>query len=208
MLRYRSIKDLKEQLLFLSKHNILLHHEIRKIKEHEHLSEAEHTRLKEMKAFEIARFAKRHSSFYRNLYKSFQLEDQNEFSSLPMIKKPDILANRNAMCTTIPFILKEGFTSGTSGTPLTVYRSPGSIIRENAYVWYFRMSHGLNIGDPIVSMRGNLDSSTLSYYNKAENVLYFSCYLLSAANIRKYAQLIRTFNLMRFLLYRVPCIQW
>jgi phenylacetate-CoA ligase len=43
-------------------------------------------------------------------------------------------------------------------------------------------------------MRGKLDSSTLSYFNKAENTLYLSIYLLSAANIKKYAQLIRDFQ--------------
>lgn len=196
MLRYHSIKDLKEQLLFLSKHNFMLRHEIEKIKRHEHLSETEHTRLKTEKAVEIVQFARKHSSFYRHLYRKFSSEDisAENFGSLPMIFKRDILHNRNAMCTTLPILLKEGLTSGTSGSPLTVYRSPGSIIRENAYVWYFRSSHGLNVGDPMVSMRGKLDSSTLSYYNKAENVLYLSIYLLSAPNIRKYAQLIRDFQ--------------
>jgi phenylacetate-CoA ligase len=75
-----------------------------------------------------------------------------------------------------------------------VYRSPGSIIRENAYVWYFRMMHDWNIGDPIVSMRGKLDNKTLSHYNKAENVLYLSIYMLSAANIKKYVELIEQFK--------------
>jgi phenylacetate-CoA ligase len=196
MFRYRSLKDLKEYLLFLSKHNFMLNYEIEKIRQYERLSEAEHTRMKTEKAIEIAQFAGRHSSFYRNLYKDINLKEQSKdlYNELPVVFKRDVLANRDAMCTTLPIFLKQGLTSGTSGTPLSVYRSPGSIIRENAYVWYFRSSHGLNVGDPIVSMRGKLDGSTLSYYNKAENTLYLSIYLLSPSNIRKYAQLIKEFQ--------------
>lgn len=196
MFKYFGIKDLKEQLLFLSKHNFMLQHEIEKIRQHEHLSEEEHTRLKTKKAIELVHFAKKHSSFYRNHYRNIDVENltEEDYYALPMIFKRDILSHRNAMCTTMPLFLKEGLTSGTSGSPLSVYRSPGSIIRENAYVWYFRSSHGLNVGDPIVSMRGKLDSSTLSYFNKAENTLYLSIYLLSPAHIRKYAQLIKDFQ--------------
>ncbi len=194
MLKYLSLKDLKEQLLFLSKHNFMLEYEIDKIRQHEHLSEEEHTALKRKKALELIRFSKKHSAFYRNLYHDIDVEKEDVYDQLPMIYKRDILLHKKEMCTTLPMFLKEGLTSGTSGTPLAVYRSPGSIIRENAYVWYFRSSHGLNVGDPIVSMRGKLDRSTLSYYNKAENVLYLSIYLLSAPNIRKYAQLIKEFQ--------------
>jgi phenylacetate-CoA ligase len=196
MSRTLGLKDIKDQLVFLSKHNAWLAHEIKKIKQHEHLSEAEHNALKQKKAMDMIGYAKKHSDYYRRLYKNVDTAKpfSEIYSSLPVINKADILANRKAMCTTFPFLLKEGLTSGTSGTPLTVYRSPGSIIRENAYVWYFRMMHGLNIGDPIVSMRGKLDNKTLSYYNKTENVLYLSIYMLSAANIGKYVQLIEEFK--------------
>jgi len=174
----------------------MLDHEIFKIRQFEHLSEEEHTAFKQEKAIEMIRFAKKHASFYRQRYRNIDLDRPfNEvYSQLPVITKKDVLENRNALCTTLPLFLKEGQTSGTSGTPLSVYRSPGSIIRENAYLWYFRMMHGLNIGDPVISMRGKLDRTTLSYYNKAENILYLSIYLLSAENIRKYAALIRDFQ--------------
>jgi phenylacetate-CoA ligase len=77
---------------------------------------------------------------------------------------------------------------------LDIYRSAGAILKENAYVWQYRISKGLKLGDPFVSMRGALDNKTLQYYNKAENTLYLSSYLLSKANIRKYADLLRDFK--------------
>lgn len=174
----------------------MLDYELKKIREHENLSGHEHLQLKKEKALGLIRFAKKHSAFYRELYKDINVEQplDNFYNDLPNIYKKDIIQHRNAMCTTLPMLLKEGQTSGTSGTPLSVYRSPGSIIRENAYLWYFRMMHGLNIGDPVISMRGKLDNSTLSYYNKAENILYLSVYLLSPANIGRYAKLIKEFQ--------------
>jgi phenylacetate-CoA ligase len=56
------------------------------------------------------------------------------------------------------------------------------------------MSHGLNFGDRVVSLRGKLNGDTLHYYNKAENVLYLSSYLLSPGNIKKYAKLLTEFK--------------
>lgn len=196
MIKHLSLRALKEELVFLSKHNVLLDLEIKKIRQFQHLPETEHDAIKQQKAIDLIRFANKHSSFYRHLYRDVDTNGSfaEIYQQLPVIRKPDIIAHRNEFCTTLPMFLKEGLTSGTSGTPLTVYRSPGSIIRENAYVWYFRSMHGLNVGDPIVSMRGKLDSKTLSYYNKAENTLYLSCYLLSAANIRRYAELIKDFK--------------
>jgi phenylacetate-CoA ligase len=192
----RGTQHLKDELIFRSRHNIWLEREIKYIKQHEHLSEAEHTALKQEKAMDMVRYAKKHARYYRNLYRNAPTDRPFDevFPSLPVINKGDILANRNAMCTTSRLFLKEGLTSGTSGTPLTVYRSPGSIIRENAYVWYFRMMHDWNIGDRVVSMRGKLDNKTLSYYNKAENVLYLSIYMLSASTIKKYVELIEQFK--------------
>lgn len=196
MLRNLSFKELKEQFVFLCRHNVLLDQEINRIRKHEGLTDPEHDFLKRAKAMEMVKFAKKHSAFYRQLYKQCDVSGsfENVFASLPVITKTDVRNNRNSICTTIPVLLKHGVTSGTTGSPLTVYRSPGSIIRENAYVWYFRMSHGVNIGDPIVSMRGKLDRHTLSYFNKAENTLYLSIYQLSPSNIRKYAELIESFQ--------------
>jgi phenylacetate-CoA ligase len=75
-----------------------------------------------------------------------------------------------------------------------MYRSAGAILKENAYVWQYRLAQGLSLGDPVVSMRGVLDNKTLHYYNKAENTLYLSSYLLSKADIHQYAALLNDFK--------------
>jgi phenylacetate-CoA ligase len=56
------------------------------------------------------------------------------------------------------------------------------------------MAQGLDIGEAHVSMRGVLDNKTLSYFNRAENALYLSSYLLSKQNIGKYVEMITSFR--------------
>lgn len=152
--------------------------------------------MEEKEALKMIRFAADNSPFYKKLYSSINLKApfRELYESLPVIHKSDIRANEKTILTSPVRLLKKANTSGTSGTPLNLYRSAGSIIKENAYVWQYRMKNGLNPGDRFVSMRGVLDNKTLQYYNKAENTLYLSSYLLSKANIRKYAELLAEFK--------------
>lgn len=75
-----------------------------------------------------------------------------------------------------------------------VFRSPAVILNEYAYVWYYRMLHGISKGERIVSLRGDLNRHQLHYFNRAENILHMSRYLISDANIAKYAELIMQFR--------------
>ena len=135
-------------------------------------------------------------SSIKSSYKNFDLQAPfNDFYyKLPEIRKTDIRGNESAIATTSTKFLKKAFTSGTSGTPLMVYRSSSVILNEYAYVWYYRMSHGIKKGEPIVSLRGDLDMHQMYYFNKSENILYMSRYLISQANIAKYAELITEFK--------------
>ncbi len=129
---------------------------------------------------------------YRNV--NFNAPFEEMYASLPIIRKTDIRENATTIANTSLKYLRKAHTSGTSGSPLAIYRSPKGILKENAYVWYYRMSHGLNIRDRIISMRGVLDNKTFSYFNKAENTLYLSSYQLSSANAKKYADALLKFK--------------
>lgn len=187
---------LRDQIAHTSRYNLLLHKEIRKLQEYNALSENAQNELKEKRAEECIRHAIRHSSFYADFYKgrfskNFSFQD---FSSLPIINKWNIIANTKRLATVPMLLLKEGQTSGTSGTPMSVYRSWGDILRDNAYVWFYRSTHGLNIGDPIVIIRGKLARDQLYHYNKAENSLYLSAYMLSKSNTSLFAKMIIDFK--------------
>lgn len=180
----------------LFRYNFFLYKEISKLKKLELLSENEKEELKKERASDLIRYAKSYSPFYRNHYKDHSLKgDFNSiFAALPPLNKKDIRKNGHSIPTINRKFLKKADTSGTSGSPLSVYRSPGSIMRESAYVWNFRMSHGLMPGDPIASMRATLDRNTLYRYNKSDNTLFLSCYLLSKGNIGTYVRVLKEFS--------------
>ncbi len=190
------VKVIRENIAYLTRHNFLLNRQIAKIDELSKLSADELQHIKEKKALHMIRFAAEHSPFYKDLYAGIDLKGgfRKVYDRLPEINKVSIKGKEETLLTSHSRLTKKAFTSGTSGTPLTLYRSAGSILKENAYVWQYRAAQGLAIGDPHVSMRGVLDNKTLDYYNRAENALYLSSYLLSKANIHKYARHIEEFR--------------
>jgi phenylacetate-CoA ligase len=190
------VNSFRDNIAHFTRHNFLLDRQIGKIDQLATMSAEQLQLLKEKKALQMIRFAAENSPFYRALYSGIDLKGSFRavYDSLPEISKADIRGKEEQLLTSHSALNKKAYTSGTSGSPLTLYRSPGSIIKENAYVWQYRKSQGLDIGEPHVSMRGVLDNKTLKYFNKAENALYLSSYLLSRQQIEKYAELISEFR--------------
>lgn len=190
------VNQIKDQIAFYSRHNFLLNRQIARLDELEKMDVEKMKTLKEKEALKIIRFAAENSPFYKELYAGIDLRGSFEevYHRLPEISKADIREKEESLLTKPLRLMKKAFTSGTSGSPLSLYRTPGSILKENAYVWQYRKSMGLAIGDRHISMRGVLDNKTLEYYNKAENALYLSSYLLSRTHIRQYADHIRSFQ--------------
>jgi phenylacetate-CoA ligase len=190
------VNHIKDHLAYFTRHNFLLARQMAKITQLEKLVPPEIRKLEEEEAMKMIRFAAENSPFYKKLYANISLKGSFDdvYPRLPIITKEDIRESETEIVTDPVHMLKKAHTSGTSGSPLNMYRSAGAILKENAYVWQYRLSHGLNLGDPVVSMRGVLDNKTLNYYNKAEHTLYLSSYLLSKANIHKYAELLQDFR--------------
>lgn len=190
------VNQIKESIAYYTRHNFLLYRQMAKITALETMDPSELRKLEEKEAMKMIRFAAEHSAFYQKLYSKINLKGSfsDVYPKLPVITKADIRTNESTIITDPVHLLKKAHTSGTSGSPLNMYRSAGAILKENAYVWQYRTSQGLNLGDPFVSMRGVLDNKTLHYYNKAENTLYLSSYLLNKANIKKYAALLTEFK--------------
>jgi phenylacetate-CoA ligase len=190
------VKHLKDSLAYFTRHNFLLNRQMAKIIALENMDPTELRKLEEKEAMKMIRFAAQNSAYYQKLYSNINLKGafSDVYPKLPVITKSDIRANENDIVTDPVHLLKKAYTSGTSGSPLNMYRSAGAILKENAYVWQYRLSKGINLGDPFVSMRGVLDNKTMHYYNKAENTLYLSSYLLSKTNIKKYAKLLNNFK--------------
>jgi phenylacetate-CoA ligase len=190
------VNHLKDSLAYYTRHNFLLNRQMAKITALENMDPAELKKLEEKEAMKIIRFAAENSVYYKKLYAKVNLKGSfsDVYPNLPVITKADIRDNESSIVTDPVHMLKKAHTSGTSGSPLNMYRSAGAILKENAYVWQYRLSRGLELGDPFVSMRGVLDNKTMHYYNKAENTLYLSSYLLNRTSVKKYAKLLTEFR--------------
>jgi phenylacetate-CoA ligase len=190
------VNHLKDSIAYFTRHNFLLNRQMAKITALESMDPADVRKLEEKEAMKMIRFAAENSAFYKKLYAGINLKDafENVYPNLPVITKADIRANESSIVTDPVHLLKKAHTSGTSGSPLNMYRSAGAILKENAYVWQYRLSKGIDLGDPFVSMRGVLDNKTMHYYNKAENTLYLSSYLLNKTTVKKYAALLADFK--------------
>lgn len=190
------VNHLKDSLAYFTRHNFLLNRQMAKIAALESIDPAELKKLEEKEAMKMIRFAAERSEYYKKLYAKINLKGSfgDVYPNLPVITKADVRSHETEIITDPVPILKKAHTSGTSGSPLHMYRSAGAILKENAYVWQYRLSKGLSFGDPFVSMRGVLDNKTMHYYNKAENTLYLSSYLLNKTNIAKYARLLNEFR--------------
>ena len=82
-------------------------------------------------------------------------------------------------------------TSGTTGTPLTVFQDWTSVWREQAYFVCYRKRCGYNYGEPMVSLRGNLGRTEISLKVHVSNTLFLSSYNINEHTAITYYQLIK-----------------
>jgi len=197
---------MKSWVKYKSRNNFIVDKKVEDIK---HLHQMTPERLNEYKSARFVKLIKRaisKSVFYKRLYANHGICLQNitrieDINRLPIINKEIVRENISDIITCPKFLMMKGYTSGTSGSPLTVYRSFDSILNEQAYQTYFRYIHGLSKGDPIVSMRGNLDKTKIYVYDKAENILYLSSYNINAQTVNRYIELISEFKPKGILAY-------
>jgi phenylacetate-CoA ligase len=147
----------------------------------------------------IFRHAFTHSPFYKTLYleHGITLKDITDFTDitkLPIIDRFSIKSKVEQIYNGPELFKIKGLTSGTSGTPLTVYRTPINIATEQAYVNNYRSQHGFKKGQPLVSIRGVLGKSTPFEYYKKANILYISSPNINESTIDMYYKMVKEFG--------------
>ena len=193
---YRLIKDL---IAYKIKFGSGFERELRKIIGLGECSKQELMDLKEQEFVRQFQNAFTNSKFYKNLYQSHGItidavKTLADASKLPIIDKKTVRENSADILTRCKLTVFKAYSSGTTGTPLQVYRDFSSTIKEYAYGHYFQQMHGYNLGDRVVSLRGTLDRNTLSYVDKSNNVLYISSFHLNTNKIDEIYQLIKDFQ--------------
>ncbi|PKQ63104.1 hypothetical protein BZG02_10080 [Labilibaculum filiforme] len=193
---YRFIKDL---IAYNIKFGSGFEKELKTILGLSNLPKQELLELKEKTFVKQFQNAFQNSKFYNNLYQSHGLsihsvKSLSDANKLPIINKTIVKENALAILTRPRFTVFKAYSSGTTGTPLRVYRNFSSTIKEYAYGHFFQQMHGYQLGDPVVSLRGVLDRNTLSYFDKSNNVLYISSFHLGTDKLAEIHKMITDFQ--------------
>lgn len=147
----------------------------------------------------LFRIAYSKSSFYNSLYKlhgisKSDIKDISDIQKLPVICKSDIKEKVDEVYHGNRYLKVNGYTSGTTGSPLTLYRSPMSVLREQAYILHFRIGNGFKPGSPLLSLMGKLGKGDLYRLDKASNILYVSSSNLNKNKINFIHKLVKDFG--------------
>jgi phenylacetate-CoA ligase len=139
------------------------------------------------------------SDYYKKLYTNYGLNDQSiktieDLRKLPIVTKEDIKTKIEDIYTGNRLLKSTSHTSGTTGTPLTVYRDYNAVIMENAYSWFYRIRNGYALGDRAISLRGSLMKDQIKHFDRYLNILYLSGYNINEQYIDLYYNEIIKFN--------------
>lgn len=184
-------KYLKESVKYLLRSYPVIYPYIKEIERMYNMSHDELQERNERVFLNIFRKAYTKSSFYHKLYTEagIKLEDikcLGDISKLPVVTKDMILHQSDALLTTSKWKLLKNRTSGTTGTPLTVFEDWKSIWKEQAYFYCYRKRCGYIYGQPLVSLRGNLGKKDTMMYVHISNTLYLSSYNINEQTVGAY----------------------
>ncbi len=148
---------------------------------------------KEQRFLYIFRRAFDKSPFYHRLYceagiKKEDIKRLEDIVKLPVVTKDMVKKYGLEMLTVPKWQVIAGHTSGTTGTPLTVYENWPSIWWEQAYNVCYQKKCGLIDGQSVLSLRGNLDKRMMSMKVHIGNTLYLSSYNINAQTAEYYYQ--------------------
>lgn len=147
----------------------------------------------------LFKFAYKNSEFYKNYYKQHgisisDIKDLSDLNKLPILNKNEVRNNVNSINQGFKIFKSIGYTSGTTGTPLNVFRTPGNVITEQAYLQNYRSGFGVNFASPLLSIRGGLDKNHSHRFNKYTNTLYISSQNINSSTIDFYYNLLKQFS--------------
>lgn len=158
---------------------------VRKVELLYKMTDRELHNYKEQRFVSIFHKAYDYSPFYHGLYTDAGLNKGDitcleDIIKLPVITKDMVRKHASEIMTKPRCCLLSGHTSGTTGTPLTVYESWPAIWWERAYGYYYQRLCGFNEGQPQITLRGNLDKSILSLNVHLSNTKFLSSYNINA----------------------------
>jgi phenylacetate-CoA ligase len=189
---------MKHWLSHLGKNNLITSLEIRHINNLYNLSDDELISAYEKRFLELFRHAIKNSRFYKKLYHKNgiginDIRHLEDIIKLPVFDREMLKDHIDDNFIGWSKLKVKGYTSGTTGTPLTLYRTYQDIAKEQAYIRHYRGQKGWKLGEPLLSVRGMLGKSTDYEYNKSSNILYIPSPNINASTIEMYYRIIKDF---------------
>lgn len=186
---------MKETLKYILRSKLFIVRYVKEIDGLYEMSPNELRRRNEKCFLDLLEKAYDQSPFYRRIYRDAgirkkDIKSLDDIQKLPVITKDMIKAHAEEIRIAPKWKLIKNHTSGTTGTPLMVYEDWPSIWREQAYIYCYRKRCGFTFGEPIVSLRGNLDKKDLFLKVHISNTLYLSSYNINPQNAETYYKLI------------------
>jgi phenylacetate-CoA ligase len=177
---------------------------LQEIRLSERLSAAELATWHEVTLGKLLLHAARHVPFYRDLGLEAVVmthEATEALAAFPFIDKAIVREQgERFLANDARRPLFKGSTSGTTGTPLSLWQDLAAINRENAFIWRQLEWAGLKPGERRAWLRGDLvvpaDQNTPPFWrmNHAENMLMLSSYHLSEDNAPAYVSALEKFT--------------
>ena len=143
------------------------------------------------KFLEIVNQAYSKSEFYRSFYDEYgvnikSIKGLSDIHKLPIIDKKIIREHFDSILIGNKLNTQKAHTSGTTGEPLIIRQSFSSILLHRAYLSKYRSLCGFEYGEPLVSLRGHLDSKQFKLKQNVGNILYLSSYQINSQKANDY----------------------
>ncbi|HUT03893.1 MAG TPA: hypothetical protein VM163_08390 [bacterium] len=143
-----------------------------------------------------------HVPHYRNLFKKLGLKRSDfrrlrDLSRLPILSKDYLIEHHDEFKADNfeRFRPRAIQTSGTTGSPLTVYWDSDSNVIEFTCMWRHFSWLGYRLGEPFLDIRSVVMDAPGGYkWNRKCRGLEMSSDIIDAANIGKYAELLRSYH--------------
>ncbi|MEK6480843.1 hypothetical protein WJR50_25095 [Catalinimonas sp. 4WD22] len=181
------------------KNNPLFWYRLHRLKSLYELEQEKLLTLQNETFLKLLKYAYSNSAFYKSYYQQYGLDiktikDISDINKLPVVTKDHIRKHAEVILTGPKSFQKVAYTSGTSGSPLKVYRSYSSVIEEEAYIWRHRENFGHTIGAKSVALRADLDRDTFVALDPFSNTKQLSSYRLSERTVENYYEEIASFS--------------
>ena len=186
-----NIKQLKETVKYMLRSYPVIKKYVDEVEELYAMTPMELKARNDKKFINLFQLAYTKSPFYHKLYteagiKIDDIQSIEDIVKLPIVTKDMIRGNSDSLLTCGKSFLISNHTSGTTGTPLTVYESWPALWREQAYFVSYRKRCGFNYGEPLVSLRGVLCGKEKSLRVGISNTLFLSSYNINDGTANLY----------------------